>query len=389
MLLGRKTASDMRPNLLCFSCLFLWLGLMVAGLWPFNFRPRNRVDWLSAPDGLHFNQYGQIYSQSPLRLKPAPAIEAGSQGFTVELGVTPPTNYDTISTILCVCDPAQKRDLTLQQWGAFLMVHGYFRDVTSGGTLASLWMGHVGSIERPAWLTITSGPEGTMVYVDGRPRTSLRDKTILPETDSGFLLLGHSPSGGAAWSGDIFGLAFYNRPLAPNEVAAHHQIWRSGKTEQLNSAFALYTFDEGKGSFVHNRIASPAPDLLIPARFEPFRPKILDFPQPIKKSDVQDTIVNILGFIPFGFLLMLYLHHAEGYPKADAVFLSVTAGATTSLIIELAQVLLPTRDSSALDLINNVVGTLAGSLLALAMHDCWYRSVNILLRFRRRTRENR
>jgi len=389
MLLVRKIASDMRPNLLCFSCLFLWLGLMLAGLWPFNFRPRNRVNWLPGAQGLHFNQYGQIYGQTPLRLKPAPAIEASSPGFTLELGVSPPANYDTISTILCVCDPAQKRDLTLQQWGTFLMVHGYFHDVTSGGTLASLWMGHIGSIERPAWLTITSGPEGTMVYVDGRPRTSLRDKTVLPESDSGFLLLGHSPSGGAAWSGDIFGLAFYNRPLAPNEVAAHHQIWLSGKTEQLKSAFALYTFVEGKGSLVHNWIASPAPDLFIPARFERFRPNILDFPHPMKKSDVQDTIFNILGFIPFGFLLMLYLHHVKGYPTADAVLLSVTAGATTSLIIELAQVLLPTRDSSALDLINNVVGSLAGSLLAMATRDSWYRSVDTLPCFRRRTRQSR
>jgi VanZ family protein len=371
-------ATDRYPNLLFFSCLVLWFGLMLAGLWPFNFRPRNRVNWLPAARGVHFDQYGQIYSHSPLRLRSASAIETSGPGFTLELGVSPPATYATISTILCVCDPAQKRDLTLEQWGAFLMVHGYFHDVTSGETLDSLWLGHVNSIERPAWITVTSGPKGTVVYVDGKPRNSLRYKALLPESDSGSLLLGNSPSGGPAWSGYIFGLAFYDRPLAPNEVAADYQIWLSGKTEQLKSALALYTFDEDKGSLVHNRAVSSAPDLFIPARFEQFRPKILEFPHPLKKSDVQDTILNILGFIPFGFLLMLYLHHVKRYRTANAALLSVTAGAITSLFIELAQVLLPTRDSSALDLINNVVGTLAGSLLAMATRDWLFRSVDIL-----------
>src|SRR5262249_31831775 len=389
LLLGRKIASDMRPTLLRFSCLLLWFGLMLAGLWPFNFRPRNQANWLPAERGVHFDRYGQIYSQGPMRLRPASAIETSGPGFTLELGVSPPANYDTISTILCVCDPAQERDLTLEQWGEFLMVHAYFHDVTAGGTRASLWMGHFASIERPAWVTVTSGPEGTVVYVDGKPRSSLRYKTLLPESYSSSLLFGHSPSGGPAWSGDIFGLAFYDRPLASNEVAAHHQIWLSGKTEQLKSALALYTFDEGKGSLVHNRAVSAAPDLIIPARFEQFRPEILEFPHPLKKSDVQDAILNILGFIPFGCLLMLYLHHVKGYRTDNAVLLCVTAGAITSLFIELAQVLLPTRDSSALDLINNVVGTLAGSLLAMAMRDWLYRSVDLLLCFRGRTRENR
>src|SRR5262249_25039686 len=155
--------------------------------------------------------------------------------------------------------------------------------------------------------------EGTVVYVDGKPRTSLKYKALLPESYSGSLLLGNSPSGGPAWSGDIFGLAFYDRPLAPNEVVAHYQIWLNGETEQLKSALALYTFDEGHGSLVQNGAIPPAPDLFSPARFERFRPKILDFPYPLKKSDIQDTIVNILGFIPFGFLLMLYLHRVEGY----------------------------------------------------------------------------
>jgi VanZ family protein len=355
-------ASDKQPRFLFFTCLLLWFGLLLFGLWPFNFFPRNRVDWIRTGRGVHFDRYGQMYSRTPFRLSSSSGIDTRGSGFTVELWVTPQANYDTISTILCVCDPSQNRDLSIEQWGPVLMMHGYFRDATSGDTLATIWMGDVG-IERPAFITVTSGPEGTVLYVDGKPRTPLIYKWLVPESYTGSLLLGHSPSGGAAWTGNVFGLAFYDRALGPSEVKAHNQIWLNGKMEQLEGARGLYTFDEGNGRIVHNRAASSAPDFLIPRRFETFRLNILEFPHPFKKSDVKDTVINIVGFIPFGLLLTLYLRDVKGFSKGKALLLSVILGAITSLFIELAQVLLPTRDSSALDLINNVIGTLAGSVL--------------------------
>jgi len=51
----------------------------------------------------------------------------------------------------------------------------------------------------------------------------------------------------------------------------------------------------------------------------------------------------------------------------------LSIGGLTSLTIEISQVFLPTRDSSALDLINNVLGTLIGSSVMMAMHERWYR----------------
>jgi VanZ family protein len=159
---------------------------------------------------------------------------------------------------------------------------------------------------------------------------------------------------------------------------AHYQAWLAGNAQALDGARALYTFEEGGGSVVHNRAPSTEPDLLISTRLKRFRPKILEFPHPFKKSDVEDTIINIVGFIPFGFLLTLYLRNVKGFSKGKAVLLSVILGAITSLFIELAQVLLPTRDSSALDLINNIIGSIAGSALALfasSRRNRWLRLV--------------
>ena len=83
--------------------------------------------------------------------------------------------------------------------------------------------------------------------------------------------------------------------------------------------------------------------------------------------------MNIMGFIPFGFCLFLYLRITRGFLPRRALWCAVLIGGLTSLAIEISQVFLPTRDSSALDLINNVLGTLIGSSVMMAMHERWYR----------------
>lgn len=81
-------------------------------------------------------------------------------------------------------------------------------------------------------------------------------------------------------------------------------------------------------------------------------------------SDIRDAMVNILGFIPFAFFLCLRFRANDGIWPRYAIWYALLGGAATSFTFEVTQVLLPTRDSSALDLINNIAGTLAGSLLA-------------------------
>ena len=48
---------------------------------------------------------------------------------------------------------------------------------------------------------------------------------------------------------------------------------------------------------------------------------------------------------------------------AGAALVATIIGATTSLMIELLQAYLPSRDSSLLDFINNVLGTGLGALM--------------------------
>ena len=38
-------------------CLAVLLSILVAGLWPFNFFPENRVEWLPDRDGVRHNHF--------------------------------------------------------------------------------------------------------------------------------------------------------------------------------------------------------------------------------------------------------------------------------------------------------------------------------------------
>jgi hypothetical protein len=131
-----------------------------------------------------------------------------------------------------------------------------------------------------------------------------------------------------------------------------------------------------------------------------------------RSSDWLDVAVNIVGFIPFGALLLLVLGNGknglsgheeerqgkmgiglpasgvgikeenppvspfmkggglEGGPLAKrgglivAVVLAVVAGFVVSFAIEYLQAYLPSRDSSMRDLICNTVGTAMGAVIA-------------------------
>jgi len=209
---------------------------------------------------------------------------------------------------------------------------------------------------------MTSGPDGTVLYLDGKPLRPDRYQNLVPETYSGQLLIGHSPSGEQGWRGIVLGLALYERVFSA-QVATHYRFWQENHMDSLENARALYTFEEEPGNVIRNRAASPAPNLLAPQTFRRFRPEWLAFPHPLKRSDIRDAIVDISGFIPLGFCLFLYLRLSGEFSQSGALWCAVLIGGLTSLAIELSQVFLPTRHSSALDLINNIIATMAASML--------------------------
>jgi VanZ family protein len=78
-----------------------------------------------------------------------------------------------------------------------------------------------------------------------------------------------------------------------------------------------------------------------------------------------DTTINLLAYLPFGFLVCLTLR-ARIASYASVVLASVM-GLLLSTAMEYLQMYLPTRTSSNLDILTNFAGTLTGSTMAMML----------------------
>src|SRR5262249_26311481 len=75
----------------------------------------------------------------------------------------------------------------------------------------------------------------------------------------------------------------------------------------------------------------------------------------------RDAFLNVLGFVPFGFLLCAWLCNTR--LARPAVLYSFYAGLLFSFLIELIQGYIPQRDSGFNDVITNSLGALLGAFL--------------------------
>jgi len=90
-----------------------------------------------------------------------------------------------------------------------------------------------------------------------------------------------------------------------------------------------------------------------------------------------DMVVNILAYFPFGLLFGLILRTRLGI--AGSLILATMGGILLSGGLEYAQMYLPSRASSNLDLLANSTGTLAGVLLAASIASSEWFALNLTL----------
>jgi VanZ family protein len=192
-----------------------------------------------------------------------------------------------------------------------------------------------------------------------RARTT-RKFPLSSQDFDGELVIANSPVDGNSWSGGLRGLAFYNLNLTPAQVNRHFATWTTkGRPEvsENERVVALYLFDERAGRVIHNQVSSGT-DLYIPDRYLVLDQALLT---PFWKefrptwSYWNDVLVNIAGFVPFGFVFCAYFSLA-GRCKRPAL-VAILLGLTVSLMIETLQAYLPTRGSGTTDVITNTLGT--------------------------------
>lgn len=74
-----------------------------------------------------------------------------------------------------------------------------------------------------------------------------------------------------------------------------------------------------------------------------------------------DALINILGYIPFGALIVFSLY--PRFPRWGAMFVAIMTGAGVSWAMESLQFFLPSRVTSLLDLITNSLGAIIGAII--------------------------
>ncbi len=74
-----------------------------------------------------------------------------------------------------------------------------------------------------------------------------------------------------------------------------------------------------------------------------------------------DVLRNIVGFMPFGFLICALLSHSGRF--GNAMLYSTLLGALLSFSIELMQAYMPQRASGITDILTNTLGAFLGALL--------------------------
>jgi len=344
-----------KKRFLPLACLAISAGLLIAGLWPFQFRPANNIHWIDGQAGLRFDRYGIAYTQAPL-FTPGGALDF-AKPFTIRLELLPrdePSDY--LPRILSVYEVGGRELFILGQWKSALNLsilerqRAYYLEYQET---------EVGNFRKGVKRSIllSWGATGLTVFAEGKPvftRPGFGFSLLPGNREPAWLLLGNSPSGESPWRGDLLSLSFYAGALSPEEIA----------TPGIDP-LVRYLFSEGSGTVCRGG-GDPRYDLFIPPVFRAPAKHVLVPPWKAQEYDLSfwvDVAVNILGFVPFGFTVSAWLRRDGRRKRLPVTVLVVLAGAGISLLIELLQVYLPTRDSSLTDLMNNALGAYIGAWL--------------------------
>jgi VanZ family protein len=347
-------------------CVIAALLLMYATLWPFNPYPHNDVSWLPDANGIRFGATGIVWSDAALR----PISGSVSQdSCAIEIYLFPVTSEDS-GNFLTFSSEENLDAVLLRQWRDSLLVYRSRSAHEQGPKLVDLEIDGALRVKRLALLTISSGEQGTTVYVDGKPASNSPHFRIHLTDLYRKIVLGTSPSDFQVWHGQIRGLAIYNQEISPAQAATHYVEWTGvsaspvANAEDANHILARYDFRERTGAIIRGAVES-APALTIPAHFSVPHKALLASPAEEFEwtpSWRRDVIENILGFMPFGFVLCGLF--ALSRPRGQAILMATLVGGLLSFTVEFLQYYIPRRDSSLTDVISNTTGSLLGALIA-------------------------
>lgn len=336
------------------------------GLDPKGFQYVNNVSWLADRSGIRMGKYGIVYGDYVF--ESSDRILQKPDDLSFEIALRPDRIDDrNFKFVLVFHDGSDFRQLLVGQWRSSVIVMNG-DDYDGRRRIKKLGVSDALSPQHARLVTITTGREGTRIYLDGKAAAASKDLFLrLPDGKGSVrLVVGNSVYGHHNWNGDIFGLAIYETALSDAVVKSHAEKW----TAEHNFAFAresspraLYLFDGEKGQFAQDQ-AGGTGDLEIPQRFIILKKEMLMAPWReirLNSSFFRDVFLNIAGFMPLGFLLSTMSAGLGGAVRRHGPMLTITVCFVLSLSIETAQAWMPSRSSQTLDLLMNTLGAFWGA----------------------------
>jgi hypothetical protein len=349
---------DRKTWTLAFITAIICMIMFAAGLKPEGYRLYNTASWLKTTNGIDFGRLGIAYSEN--YQSPVP------ESLSIELAIKPPLQHrEHLDVILDFWDTRRRSHAALCQWDSTLMVmkspSKYFKN-------SGLQIGTSVSPEKVCFVTITScRNHGTDLYINGIHR-STTNRFDLCDTNGtlGHIVLGNSAGATNPWNGELYSLSLHCVTFCNERVLERYQIWKARSQLPIDeTTIASYTFDERSGKIARDR-SGEFGNITIPALFSIPQKHVLsmaweDFK--LDKSYALDVVVNLFGFVPFGFFFTALLSSIGGSARRHRLIICILLGAGISLFFELTQAYIPTRSSQMSDLILNVLGTVGGAII--------------------------
>ena len=182
-------------------------------------------------------------------------------------------------------------------------------------------------------------------------------------------MLGNGLDGKHGWWGEIHGLAVFDRTLNIGELERLQFKVADGGLASIIDAPGIVMLVPGSGNdpqiaddlIAHRAGTNQA--ILIPDRFAAMGSVLRTLPLspfPPDPATYPDLILNVLLFLPFGWVAASLSRQRTGLPAVLAGLGIVIAGATLSLGLEAQQLLIPSRSPGTSDILTNTIGTLIG-----------------------------
>jgi hypothetical protein len=366
-----KAISYPKLGIICISVL---LGILVTGLWPFNFFPKNKVSWLPDRNGLQFNGQGIIINSNPWLKDKKPLFPDNS--VSLDLWLLPLMETKDLPHIFTLYDGQATDVFMIGQWRSHLVIRSRVDNPAMGKRgkpYQEMGLHNALLKNQEVFISITSGPEGSTLYLNGQRAQFYPHHRLLAGARSGNvrLILGNAATGHSGWTGSLLGLAIYDNVLTADQVSMNYQsLLANGPLSMKRGAdpIGLYYFSERRGAIIHNSVEAND-TLIIPEMFRPVQRVILDQPWQDFRWDssfLWDVAINISGFVPLGFFFAVFVRRTMQIGSRRLYTLIAMLGFGLSLAIEMLQIYLPTRYSQLSDVFCNVTGTILGLIMFCA-----------------------